>query len=156
MDAMNERYAFTFPPADLMASLISLYFSEYNVFSPLLHRPTFERSIEIGLHLRDNKFASVVLLVCALGARASDDPRVLLPVELMNLNRKGKSKEERTYHSAGWMYFEQVHKSKLALSFLPVTLYDMQMSYVRRFCYSYVLNTHSHFIAGRNLRVGNA
>ncbi|KAF8913703.1 hypothetical protein CPB85DRAFT_1433889 [Mucidula mucida] len=44
--------------------------------SSLLHRPTFQQAIDSGLHLLDHLFGGPVLLVCALGARFSDDPRV--------------------------------------------------------------------------------
>jgi hypothetical protein len=129
---MEEQYklTFKFPTMDLMLDLISLYFSEYNIYSPLLHQPTFDKDIRNGLHLRDPGFGAVVLLVCALGARSSDDPRVLLDVEVINARMKGKLEHEKTYHSAGWLWFEQVQKSRLTLSFLPTTLYDMQAAYV--------------------------
>ncbi|KAF9023957.1 hypothetical protein BDZ89DRAFT_989559 [Hymenopellis radicata] len=65
-----------FPEDDLMASLIDFYFLHDNQFLPLLHRPTFQQAIDGGLHLLDHLFGGTVLLVCALGARFSDDPRV--------------------------------------------------------------------------------
>ncbi|KAF8226986.1 hypothetical protein L208DRAFT_1406132 [Tricholoma matsutake] len=103
---------FTFPEDDLLYSLLDLYFNHFNLTLPLLHRPTFERSIAEGLHLTDSRFGSVVLLVCALGSRFSHDPRVLLD---------GIS----TYHSAGWKWFEQVQKVKRTFV-IPPNLYDLQ------------------------------
>ncbi|KAJ7629572.1 fungal-specific transcription factor domain-containing protein [Mycena rosella] len=68
--------AYTFPEPALAAHLIELYFAHVNVYLALLHRPTFERAVEAGLHLRDDGFAATLLLVCAVGSRWSDDPRV--------------------------------------------------------------------------------
>ncbi|CAE6419539.1 unnamed protein product [Rhizoctonia solani] len=66
-----------FPPDDLLASLVDLYFTRFNVILPLLHRPTFESQLAQKLHWRDPSFAAVVLLVCANGSRFSDDTRVM-------------------------------------------------------------------------------
>lgn len=60
-----------------MTSLLNLYFEHVNLFAPLLHRPTFGKGIASKLHTKNASFGGVVLLVCALGARLSDDPRVL-------------------------------------------------------------------------------
>ncbi|KAI0092310.1 fungal-specific transcription factor domain-containing protein [Irpex rosettiformis] len=130
LDAMHEHYDFTFPPTDLMDDLISLYFSDYNIYTPLLHLPTFQRQLQEGLHLRDPGFGSVVLMVCALGSRSSDDPRVLLDTEESNARKRGDVPPEKTYYSAGWTWFEQVQKSRLAMSLLPSTLYDLQVCYL--------------------------
>jgi len=62
-----------------MKELIENYFSYVNVYTPVLHRPTFEKDVKAELHLRDVDFAGVVLQVCAVGARYSDDERVFLP-----------------------------------------------------------------------------
>jgi hypothetical protein len=43
---------FKFPSDILMNQLIDLYFIHQNIYLPLLHRPTFERGIAEGLHLR--------------------------------------------------------------------------------------------------------
>ncbi|KIY60883.1 hypothetical protein CYLTODRAFT_460333, partial [Cylindrobasidium torrendii FP15055 ss-10] len=84
---------YQFPEPELMASLIDLYFVCRNLFIPLLHRPSFESSVAQaqGLHLHDHGFASVVLLVCAIASRNSDDPRVLLENDITRRQ------------SAGWM-----------------------------------------------------
>ncbi|KAJ7660423.1 fungal-specific transcription factor domain-containing protein, partial [Mycena rosella] len=103
----NPRPKYTFPDDDLMISLISLYFNNINDFFPLLHRPTFERAHATSLHLRDDGFGGTLLLVCALGARYSDDPRV-----------------RQQHHPAGMEWFAQVQLFQ-ALSSQP-TLYDLQ------------------------------
>ncbi|EIN03330.1 hypothetical protein PUNSTDRAFT_48148 [Punctularia strigosozonata HHB-11173 SS5] len=86
---------------NLIPLLVALYF----------HRPTFESALRDGLHLRDNGFGAVLLLVCALGARYTDDPRVLL--------------DRSASQSAGWQWYNQaqmIRKSPLA----PPRLYDVQ------------------------------
>ena len=66
-----------------------------NVYLPIFHRPTFEEELRQCLHLRDPEFGAVVLLVCAIGARLSDDPRVL-------------SEGTDDWHSAGFKWFSQI------------------------------------------------
>ena len=90
-----------------------------------------------GLHLRNNDFGSIVLLMCAEAAKKSDDPRVLLDVERLRNERYGKLSPREaaqygaTFYSAGWVWFEQVRKTRLACSFKQPSLYDMQIEYVR-------------------------
>ena len=57
-----------------MRKLIDAYFENMNIFVPILHRPTLEKGITEGLHLRDEGFGAVVLLVCANGSGLVDDP----------------------------------------------------------------------------------
>jgi len=105
---------YTFPPPELFNSLIHHYFSTVNVFLPLLHRPTFERSIAMHLHHTDDDFAVNVLLVCALGARYSNDDRV----KLDGID---------DWRSSGWRWYNQVeaHRRSYHNVGLP-TLYDLQ------------------------------
>jgi hypothetical protein len=58
-----------------------------------------------------------VLLVAAVGARFSDDPRVALP-------------GTDALHSAGWAWFNQVQMVRRSL-FSPPSLYDLQIYCVR-------------------------
>ena len=88
------------------------YFIYMNPFLPILHRPSFERAIASGHHYADVGFGSVVMLVCAIGSRWSDDVRV-----------RG---EGMWRHSAGWKYFDQIDAHRR--SFLgPPRLYDLQI-----------------------------
>jgi hypothetical protein len=108
---------FDFPPDDLLKTLIDRYFAEFNDVLNLLYRPAFERSVEAGLHLRNERFASVVLLVCAVGSGYVDDSRVLI---------------DGAMSSSGWRFFNQVQivrKSLLA----PPALYDLQIICVSQF-----------------------
>ncbi|EIW57140.1 uncharacterized protein TRAVEDRAFT_125896 [Trametes versicolor FP-101664 SS1] len=102
-----------FPPPDLLDKLVGLYFQYMNCYMPLLHRPTFEQAIKEGLHLHDEGFGSTVLLVCANGARFTDDPRVLL---------EGYD----TTQSSGWKWFQQVQMVRKSL-LAPPRLYDLQI-----------------------------
>ncbi|PPQ71792.1 hypothetical protein CVT24_006143 [Panaeolus cyanescens] len=113
----NDVPTYTYPPEDLMPSLIDAYFTQMNNFLPLLHRPTFERSIADGLHYTDSMFGATVLLVCAHGSRYSDDPRV------RSERADGELEGQR---SAGWKWFEQVNVLRKSL-FKRTTLYELQM-----------------------------
>ncbi|KAJ7165523.1 fungal-specific transcription factor domain-containing protein [Mycena crocata] len=101
-----------FPEPDLLQSLISLFFSRVNIVICLLHQPTFEKSVASGLHLVDYDFGSTVLGVCALAAKYSDDPRVIL-------------EGTNTQLSSGWKYFRQLQP--LRHDFMRTfTLYEAQ------------------------------
>lgn len=77
----------------------------------------FEKSLTDNLHFRDDGFGAVLLLVAAVGARFSDDPRVALP-------------GTDALHSAGWAWFNQVQMVRRSL-FSPPSLYDLQIYCVR-------------------------
>ncbi|KAJ7255322.1 fungal-specific transcription factor domain-containing protein [Mycena rebaudengoi] len=102
-----------FPPQDLLEDLLDIYFSRIHILMCLLHRPTFEASISRGLHLTHRGFGSVVLVVCALAARFSKDPRVVLEGTDSHL-------------SAGWEWYEQVRPFRTNFT-VPPTLYDLQL-----------------------------
>ncbi|KAK7005870.1 Zn(2)-C6 fungal-type domain-containing protein, partial [Favolaschia claudopus] len=70
---------FMFPDPDLLTNLVDLYFRHQNLYFPILHYPSTIRAISGELHLRNSSFAAVILLVCAIGSRFSDDPRVQSP-----------------------------------------------------------------------------
>ncbi|KAJ7653333.1 fungal-specific transcription factor domain-containing protein [Mycena polygramma] len=106
---------YTFPDADLLAALVDLYFEKFNPFWPLLHRPTFDRKLTNELHLRDPGFASVLLMVCSLGARHSDDPRVLLD-----------GVDSHFFQSAGWKWHSQVRVIPKHLLPTGPDLYELQ------------------------------
>lgn len=96
-----------------MPSLIDAYFQHFNIFMPLLHRPTFEKSLAEGLHFKDSMFGATLLLVCAHGSRYSEDPRVL-------------AEGSDNPRSAGWKWFEQVNVFRRTL-YQRTTLYELQM-----------------------------
>ncbi|KAJ7451747.1 fungal-specific transcription factor domain-containing protein [Mycena galericulata] len=97
-----EAPQYIFPDSDLLPVLVNLYFNEQNCLFPVLHRPTFDRKVADGLHLVDFKFAATLLMVCSLGARHSDDSRVVL---------EGQTGRQ----SAGWKWYSQVRDAFLDL-----------------------------------------
>ena len=98
-----------------MARLIERYFQFTHHLYPILHRPTFEEYFAEGRHFREEGFAGVVLLVCALGARFVDDPRVFLD----------HPSKPRHPHSAGWKWFNQVQLVR-NVALADPTLFDLQ------------------------------
>ncbi|KAJ7115138.1 fungal-specific transcription factor domain-containing protein [Mycena crocata] len=111
--SVGQPPRYVFPESDLMTALIELYFSSLHLTVPLLHRPSFERSVREGLHLRNHQFGALVLLVLALGSRLSDDPRVVV-------------KGANTTLSAGWAFFEQVEIIRKSLHDVP-SIYEVQL-----------------------------
>ncbi|KAK0473316.1 fungal-specific transcription factor domain-containing protein [Armillaria luteobubalina] len=105
---------YVFPDPDLMLPLVELYFTHYNSYLPLLHRPTFEKAMADGEHWTDHLYAGTLLLVCALGARYSNDQRIFS-------TQPGGSE-------AGWKYFEQLTSFQTALQDrTSTTLYELQI-----------------------------
>ncbi|KAJ7089539.1 fungal-specific transcription factor domain-containing protein [Mycena epipterygia] len=114
--ALTHTHTYRFPPPDLVAHLAELYFTRAHIYLPLLHRPTFDRSVELGMQHWDDDFAAILLLVCAIGSRWSHDPRVLLPTS------NGKPHLE-----CGWEWFNQVIRGPFAKHlFRQVKLCDLQ------------------------------
>jgi hypothetical protein len=92
---LPEPKKFIFPDEDFMHNLIDLYFERISLLVPIIHRPTFQRCLKDGLHFRDTKFGSLVLVICALGSHFSDDPRAL-------------AQGQTSPSSNGWEWFNQV------------------------------------------------
>jgi hypothetical protein len=93
-----------------MKDLLDLYFHHIAIVFPIIHRPTFEKSFYGLLHLSRYDFGCVVLSMCAIGARYSNDPRVLA--------------DEDSEHQLGWKYFKQI---KPLMTITPPSLYDLQL-----------------------------
>ncbi|KAG6901646.1 hypothetical protein C0995_009645 [Termitomyces sp. Mi166 len=108
---------FKFPDSDLMTTLIDLYFKHMNRYLPLLHRPTFESAVNSGLHYSNTSFAATLLLVCAVAAKYSDDPRV------MDEPKEPGGKPDP--YTSGWKWFGQVPLVKQAPISVP-DVYDLQ------------------------------
>ncbi|KAJ7447164.1 fungal-specific transcription factor domain-containing protein [Mycena latifolia] len=103
-----------FPEDDLLNSLLKIYFEQINPILGILHSPSFYQSVAEGLHFRNPSFGAVVLAVCALASRSSDDPRVILD---------GVHSE----HSCGWKWFQQVRPLRASFSPEP-SLHQLQLS----------------------------
>lgn len=102
---------YSFPPPDLLFTLVDSFFQHINPYAPLLHRPTFDSLVANNTHVYDPTFAKVLLLVCANGARFVDDPRVRLP--------------GAPHRSAGWSWYTQTEITRPDL-LAPPTLYRVQ------------------------------
>jgi hypothetical protein len=104
-----------------LKALIKIYFEQINPLLGILHFPSFHRSILDGLHFRDPQFGAVVLTVCALASRYSDDPRVFI---------EGANSE----HSCGWKWYRQVRPLRATFSDVP-SLYELQLICVRKIAF---------------------
>ncbi|KAJ7447185.1 fungal-specific transcription factor domain-containing protein [Mycena latifolia] len=102
-----------FPENDLLINLVNIYFEQINPIVSILHSPSFRQSIVEGLHFRDQHFGAVVLAVCSLASRSSDDPRVFLD-------------EGNSEHSCGWKWFRQVRPLRTSFSPTP-SLHQLQL-----------------------------
>jgi len=113
----GPRVLLVFPEPSLTRHLLDTYFEIHNIILPVLHRPTFERSLADKLHERNESFGSVVLLMCAIACRHSDDPRVTHPIITSTSN-------------TGWNLFIQVDRLRRT-RLLGHQLYDVQVYAVR-------------------------
>ncbi|KAL0068063.1 Gypsy retrotransposon integrase-like protein 1 [Marasmius tenuissimus] len=124
---MYHRY--TFPPPDLLPTLISLYFTHVHPIYPVLHKAIFEQSVKEGLQHRDVFFSSALLAVCALGSRYCSDFRVLEDNDGIdgyrgfNNRSNGRSKSRI---SAGWKWFRQIRLTRLELGTKP-SFFDLPL-----------------------------
>ncbi|KAJ7165461.1 fungal-specific transcription factor domain-containing protein [Mycena crocata] len=110
---VDEKPQYTFPDGDLIGSLLEFYFSNVHPTFPLLHRPSFERSVKEELHLRDHQFGALLLAVLALASRYSDDHRVFV-------------QEANSTLSSGWRFFVQVQVIDKSFREIP-SLYEFQL-----------------------------
>ncbi|KAK0475463.1 fungal-specific transcription factor domain-containing protein [Armillaria novae-zelandiae] len=133
----HDQVTYTFPEDDLLQSLVNLYFERVNILLPLLHRLTFENSISEKLHLKDQKFAEVVIFVCAVASRYSDDPRVLF-------------EGQQSAQSSGWKWVHQV-VSTLRLPIHTSTLYDLQ--FLCLFA-QFILGSSAHYLCWTLVGIG--
>jgi hypothetical protein len=106
------EYRFSFPEQDLLNHLIDNYFTFINPYIPLFNQFLFRRQVLEGLHLTNHGFAGTVLLVAALGSRASNDPRIYV--------------DPNQTQSGGWKWFNQVQDIRRPLV-APATIYDIQI-----------------------------
>ncbi|KAJ7486084.1 fungal-specific transcription factor domain-containing protein [Mycena galericulata] len=104
----DQQPHYVYPPADLIDSLLELYFTNVHPTLPILHRPSFERSVAEGLYLTDTKFGAALLAVLAIASRYSDDPRVLV---------------DANTHSSGWKFVAQI---QIVPRFFDPSIYEVQ------------------------------
>ena len=110
---------FIFPDPDLIDSLVLLYFAHVNTYFPILHKPSFLRAINNNEHILDPNFGEVVLGVCALASRWSENPAVVLEADEFG-------------HSAGWRWFRQIRLFK-RITGRPPSVHELQSNLVSPF-----------------------
>jgi hypothetical protein len=122
-----------YPANDLIISLLDLYFTTVHPTIPILHRPSFERSVAEGLHLTDTDFGGTLLSVLAVASRVSS--LCVFPV-LITICLSQYSDDPRVFVdgitplSSGWKFASQVRiLPKLSLP----TIHEVQMYCVRRY-----------------------
>ncbi|GAA5954165.1 hypothetical protein JCM21900_006949 [Sporobolomyces salmonicolor] len=87
------------PPPDLAAQLVDATFREH-VVAALIPRSYFEECVKAGLLDTDTSFRALYFMVCALGSRIVDDPRIddtSSPLPARSPDEAGTSR--------GWTYF---------------------------------------------------
>ncbi|KAK0467106.1 fungal-specific transcription factor domain-containing protein [Desarmillaria tabescens] len=139
LSQVQVNVEYSFPDNDLLWSLIGLYFTESNIFLPILHRPSFERLVSESTHVSDPVFARVLLAVCALGSRYSTDPRVLI---------------DNDPSSNGWKWMQQIFECRREIPFLSSPLlYDCQSTCLSAAFMSGFVPQTAWTMAGIGLRV---
>ena len=111
-----------FPPPDLADSLINSFFEQFNVYYPIIHRPTFERQYYTEqLQKTDFWFAALCHTIFAVPSKWSKDPRVVPS------NARTPS-GDLDWQKAGSDYFNlamDCHRIRRSL-ILPVALFELQ------------------------------
>ncbi|CAE6443985.1 unnamed protein product, partial [Rhizoctonia solani] len=118
------------PPEDLLPALIGGYFERVNITLPILHRPLFESQLRDGLHTRDEEFARLLLVVCALGARWCEDRRVL-------------DDQCSSELSAGYRWFRSAYRGMIDAVYRP-SLINIQFTLLS---FAFLLGTKFHNVA---------
>ncbi|TRM69416.1 fungal-specific transcription factor domain-containing protein [Schizophyllum amplum] len=112
LDDQAPHIAYRFPEPDLMRHLIEVFFADVQPVLNILHRPTFERELQSGLHHHDRDFGGMVLALCAVASRVTNEPRTWLdPGDRL---------------SAGWDYFDQINLMRRRSLFEVSSLHEIQ------------------------------
>ncbi|TRM69411.1 fungal-specific transcription factor domain-containing protein [Schizophyllum amplum] len=128
LQADDDYPQLEFPEPDLFNHLVGQYFARAHCVVPIVHRPTFERHLREGLHLRDRGFGLAILAICAVASRFSKDPRVYVP---------GTSNDAL---SRGWKWFSQIQQLPSPNLFRMATLHEVQCYAI---CVTYLVGTSS-------------
>ncbi|KAL1673774.1 fungal-specific transcription factor domain-containing protein [Schizophyllum commune] len=97
----------TFPEHSFLLELVDLYFKTNESWVPIMHRPTVDRDLANRRYLRDRSYGYLVLTMCALASRHTDDPRVFAD------RRPGSE------NSAGWQWWSQVEITRRSYRSAP-------------------------------------
>ncbi|KAF7336895.1 Fungal-trans domain-containing protein [Mycena venus] len=124
--AFNVHPKYEYPAIDLIASLLDVYFTNIHPTIPILHRPTFERSVAEGLHFRDAEFGGGV----AIGAGSCIAGKLMnifsfvLEKEFVQLSKDPRVfVESGDSLSAGWAFANQI----VLQTFFEPTIHMVQM-----------------------------
>ncbi|KAF5335057.1 hypothetical protein D9758_016330 [Tetrapyrgos nigripes] len=109
---IEEEPMLQFPDDDHLQSLLEAYFAFHHPYQPLLHQASFERSVAEGLQLRDHQFGALLLAVCSVASKYSEDPRNL-------------PKDSSAVLALGWRWFQQLKLTRPIFA-EPVSLYELQ------------------------------
>ncbi|KAF5323169.1 hypothetical protein D9758_016789 [Tetrapyrgos nigripes] len=109
---VEEEPMLQFPDNDHLQSLLEAYFTFHHPYQPLLHQASFERSVAERLHLRNHQFGALLLAVCSVASKYSDDPRNL-------------PKDSSAVLALGWRWFQQLKLTRSTFG-EPVSLYELQ------------------------------
>ena len=104
---------FEFPETSLMLHLVDSYFENLDPLLPLLHRPSFMRSIAEGFHELDQNFGATVLLVCAIGCRYTDHPGIAHELSAST-------------SCTAWNLYNQVNRIRKA-PYVPHSIHEIQI-----------------------------
>ncbi|KAF7296770.1 Fungal-trans domain-containing protein [Mycena indigotica] len=88
-------------------SLVHIYFQRVNPLFGILHQSRFENALQDGAHFNDRQFGALVLAVCCVASRCSDDPRVLT------------EEADGDEHSCGWGWYKQIRPLRATFSLVP-------------------------------------
>ncbi|GAA5892807.1 hypothetical protein JCM5296_006012 [Sporobolomyces johnsonii] len=112
---------FSLPPPDLAAKLVDASFREHLV-AALIPRSHFEECVRAGLLDTDTSFRALYFMVCALGSRVVDDPRIdstSSPLPARSPDEAGTSR--------GWTYFRAAFAAQ-GSPLLTADLFTVQTS----------------------------
>lgn len=115
----KRRLDTAFPPPDLAASLIELYFRHVHRWDPIIHKPTFIQLYSTDAATTDPSFRALCYAVFATASRFSNDPRVLSDGQFGQVTKQG----------AGALYAAASYLCASAPS-VPWNLFDLQYAAV--------------------------
>ncbi|KAG8965448.1 hypothetical protein FRC03_000516 [Tulasnella sp. 419] len=116
---------FRFPSKGLGRSLVALFFDNFIPQFPLFDRTTYFSGMDKEEYKGNVKDASLYLLICAIGSKWSNDPRVCVPTEM--------SGGRLDFLSSGWKFFIQVCTLPPPSPLRAPTLKDLQIAALSSF-----------------------
>lgn len=115
----KRREDASFPPTDLAASLIDLYFRHIHRWDRIIHKPTFMQLYGTGAASTNPSFRALCYAVFAAASRFSDDPRVLSDGQYGTVTKQGAG---AVFGAASYLY--------ASAPSVPWNLFDLQYAAV--------------------------